>query len=132
MSEVEAKTNATANSPPANLMPPEIAAIGKQRMEALAAIQKELFDKFLEAHRSWIDRMQLQATLASEFASKMKEAHSAPEIAKVYQEWVARHVEMATEDAKHLFSDSQKFWETGARSLSGGWQPDGWGRRDAA
>ena len=91
-------------------------------METFAAAQRELFDKLLDTHRSWIDRMQLEAQIASEFASKMREAHSAPEVAKVCQEWTTRHMEMATEDARHLFSDGQKFLETGVRSLSVGWQ----------
>lgn len=127
MTEVEVDAKATAGLSAVNLIPPEIAAIGKQRMEAFAAMQKELFEKLLDAHRSWIDRMQMEATLASEFASKMRETHSAPEIAKVYQEWATRHMEMATEDAKHLFADGQKILETGARALSSVGQTNGQG-----
>jgi Phasin protein len=100
---------------------------GKKRLEELVATQTELLDKLQEANRSWFDRMQSEATLASEFANKLTTTHSIPEAATVCQEWASRHMEMAAEDAKRLFADSQKFAETGARLWSNGWLANGWG-----
>jgi hypothetical protein len=71
--------------------------------------------------------MQSEATLAPEFASKLAAARSIPETATICQEWVSRRMEMATEDAKRLSADSQKFVATGARLLSKGWLSDGCG-----
>jgi hypothetical protein len=44
--------------------------------------------------------VQAEATIASEFATKLSSARSIPEATTVYQEWAGRRMEMATEDAK--------------------------------
>jgi hypothetical protein len=108
---------------PANLIPPEFAAIGKKRLEDLAAMQKELLEKLQQMNLSWLDRMQSEATLASEFSSELTTARSIPETATVYQKWATRRMEMAAEDTKRLLVDGQNFIETGARLLSTGWLP---------
>jgi cell division septum initiation protein DivIVA len=110
-----------------NLILPEIAAMGKKRLEEFATIQTEQLDKLQEMNRSWFERVQSEATLASEFAAKLTAARSIPEVATAYQEWATQHMEMAAEDAKRIFADGQKLAETGARLLSSGWQPNGRG-----
>ena len=76
-------------------------------------------------NRSWIDGMQSQAKLGSEFVAKLTAARSIPEVATAYKEWASRQMEMAAEDAKRIFADGQKLAETGARLLSNGWRPNG-------
>jgi hypothetical protein len=110
-----------------NLIPPQFAAMGKKRLEDFVAMQAEQMEKLQEMNRSWLERMQSEATLASEFAAKLTAARSVPEVAAAYQEWATRHMEMAAEDGKRIFADAQKLAETGARLLSGGWQPNGHG-----
>lgn len=101
-----------------NLIPPEFAALGKQRLDALVAMQTELMKTLQEVNRNWFDRMQSEATLASEFAAKLSAARSIPETATVCQEWATKRMEMAAEDAKRLLADGQKFAETATRLFS--------------
>lgn len=125
MAPVESYTDPAVQPSPSNLIPPEFVTMGKKQFEGLTKIQKELFEKLREANRSWLDRMQSEATLASEFATKLTAARSIPETATVYQELASRRLEMAAEDAKHLLADSQKLMETGAHLLSNGWLSNG-------
>lgn len=103
-----------------SLIPPEFAALGKQRLDALVAMQTELMKTLQEVNRNWFDRMQSEATLASEFAAKLSAARSISETATVCQEWATKRIEMAAEDAKRLLVDGQKFAETATRLLSTG------------
>jgi Phasin protein len=125
MTQQESKTGRAEKSSPPNLMPPELIAMGKKRIEELAEMQTELLEKLQEANRSWLERMQTESRLASEFSAKLTGARSIPETATVCQEWASRRMEMATEDAKHLLADTQKFMETGVRLLSNGWLSNG-------
>ena len=104
-----------------------ICSHGKKRLEKLAEIQKQQLGIVQEINRHWIDRMQSEAKLASEFATKLTSARSMPEVAMAYQEWTSRHLDMATEDAKRIVADSQKLVETGARLLSNSWLTNGQG-----
>jgi hypothetical protein len=116
-----------ATKPPSNMIPPELAAMGKKRLEEFVAMQTEQLEKLQEMNQSWFDRMQSEAALASEFTTKLTAARSLPEVAAVYQEWATRHMEMAAEDGKRFLADGQKLAETGARLLSNSWQANGHG-----
>jgi hypothetical protein len=56
-------------------------------------------------------------------------ARSIPDRAAVFQEWTSRRMEMASEDAKHLAADAQKFVAAGTRLMPKGWSPNGQGDR---
>jgi hypothetical protein len=64
---------------PPNLMSAESAETGKQRVEEFTKAQMELLDKLQEANQRWLERMQQEANLASEFASKLTVARSIPD-----------------------------------------------------
>ncbi len=49
-------------------LPVEFAGIGKRRIEDCVNAQTELLDKLQETNRQWLERMQSEANLASEFA----------------------------------------------------------------
>jgi hypothetical protein len=104
-----------------NVMPAEFAAMTKKRIEDFVNAQSELLDKFQETNREWLDRLQSEATLASEFASKLTAARSIPDAMTACQDWTSRRFEMMAEDGKHVLADSQKFMEVGARLVSNGW-----------
>jgi hypothetical protein len=103
-----------------NLRSPEFIGTAKKRIRELADIQRELFEILQETNRSWLERMQMEASLISELSDKLAGAHSIPETMTICQEWASRRMDLATEDAKHLLSYTQAFTETGARLLSGG------------
>lgn len=116
-----------AEKTPLSIMPFEFAEIfaemGKKRIEDFVNAQTELFEKLQESNKQWVARLQSEANLASDLASKVTAARSIPDAMTACQEWSSRHVEMMAEDGKHLFADAQKFMETGSRLLSnGGWQ----------
>jgi hypothetical protein len=125
MSQTERRADKAKKSAPSNLIPPELAAMGKKCLDELVAMQTEQLEKLQEVNRNWIDRIQSQAKLGFEFAGKLTAAHSIPEVATAYQEWASRQMEMAAEDAKRIFADGQKLAETGARLLSNGWRTNG-------
>lgn len=127
MAQNDSRTERTEKSLLPNLIPAELAAMGKKRLDELIAMQTERLEKLQEANRSWFDRMQTEATLASEFVAKLTAAHSIPEVATAYQEWTSRHMEMAVEDAKRIFADCQTLAETGTRLLLNGWRGNGHG-----
>ena len=57
---------------PSSLNPaPTMAAMGKKHFDELAKIQSDLLEEIREANQNWLDRMQSEATLASEFSSKL-------------------------------------------------------------
>jgi hypothetical protein len=47
-------------------------------------------------------------------------ARSIPEAMTAYREWTNRQLEMTAEDAKHFFTDGQKFIEASTRLMSSG------------
>jgi hypothetical protein len=117
MAQKESHSDRSPRSPPSNLIPPEFAAFGTKGLEGLVQGQSELLEKIQKVNHDWLERMQLEATVASEFATRMTSARSVPEAAAVWQEWALRRMEMAAEDGKRLLANSQKFMETGGRSL---------------
>ena len=127
MAQKEAQTDKTQKSPLPNLISPEFTAMGKKRLEELVGMQAELLEALQEMNRNWFDRMQWEATLASEFATKLTQARSIPETATACQEWATKRTEMAAEDAKRILANGQKLAETGARLLSTGWLSGGHG-----
>ena len=105
---------AAANLP----MFPEMAEMGKKRVEDFVGAQSELLNRLQETNRQWFDRMQSEAKIASDCANKVMAARSIPEAMTAWQEWANRQLEMTAEDAKRMFADSQKFMETSTRLLS--------------
>ncbi len=131
MAQKETNTERTEKSSLPNLTPAVFAALGKKRFDELVAMQTERLEELQEANRNWLDRMQAEVTLASEFATKVTAARSIPEVATAYQEWASRHMEMATEDAKRIFADGQKIAQAGARLFLNGWCSNGHDRGSA-
>ena len=89
MAQKEAQPERKEKSSLANLIPAEFAAIGKKRLDEYIAMRTEQLEKLQEVNRNWFDRMETEATLASEFATKLTAARSIPEAATAYQEWAS-------------------------------------------
>jgi hypothetical protein len=119
MLEKNSHTDLAERSSLPRSIPAEFAAMGKKRIEELAEMQADLFKKFEEANRHWLDRMQVEAGLAFEFGAKVIAARSIPDMATACQKWASRRMEIVVEDAKRLTGETQKFIETGFRLLSG-------------
>jgi len=110
MDRQKSDVETTDGSSPLDFVSPEFP---KKRVEELAAVQTELFDRLQEVSRNWLNRMQSETTLACDLSAKLTVARSIPETASAYQEWASRHIELASEDMKWLLTDNQKIFETG-------------------
>lgn len=127
MAQRGAQTDKMQKSSLPNLISPELIAMGKKHLKELIGMQAQLLETLQEMDRDYFGRMQLEAILASEFATKLTEACSIPETATACQEWTTKRTEMAAEDARCFLANGQKLAETGARLLSTGWLSDGHG-----
>ena len=105
--------------------PPAIATMAKKRFEELAEIQSDLFEEIREASQNWLDRMQSEATLASDFSSKLTASQSIADTTTACQEWAKRRMELFTEDGQRLMANSQKFMDKATQFLSNGWLSNG-------
>jgi Phasin protein len=105
-----------------NPMPEEFVATAKKRMEDFATAQTELFAKCQDANRHWLNRIQVEANMASDFAAKLTAARSIPEAVTACQEWGGRRLELMAEDAQQFLSDTQKFTQAGLRLIVNGRQ----------
>jgi hypothetical protein len=88
---------------------------GRQRMEDFADAQSQFWDRVQDSNRKWLDRMQSEASMAADFANKLTSAKSFTETASVLQNWTVKQMEMVTEDARRVLSDTQEIVAAGAR-----------------
>lgn len=121
MAQQEPRSEGAEKASPLNLMPAELAAMGKKRVEDFVNAQTELFEKFQASNKQWLDRMESEAGLASDLASKLISARSIPDAMTACQQWSNRRFEMMAEDGRHVFADAQKLVETATRLFSNGW-----------
>jgi hypothetical protein len=118
MAQTESQSKGMQTPTLPHLTPAELAAMGEKRLEDFAKAQAVLFGTLHETHQRWLDRMQSEARLASEFTRKVANARSIPDTMAACREWASRRFEMMADDGNHLLADSQKVIETGARFLS--------------
>jgi hypothetical protein len=90
---------------------------GVVQAERLGRFQAELFEKVQEVNRRWLERVQSEAMLAAEFATKMTSARSFSDAAAIYQEWASRQLKLAVEDASYAISTGQALMDLGSRLL---------------
>ncbi|HEY2534659.1 MAG TPA: hypothetical protein VGJ20_43260 [Xanthobacteraceae bacterium] len=100
----------------------EFTGLGSKRIATFAGIQMELFNQLQASNRRWFNRVQSDANLASEFASKLTAAHSLPEAMTACQQWSDRRLKLMAEVGQDLIADAQRFMATSARMLSNGRQ----------
>ena len=121
MAENDYHTGQMESVMPFGLIPSAFMTMGRKQIHECMKAHSELVDRFQEVNRSWLDHLQSEAALSTEFASKMTAARSIPDVAALLLEWNKRHMEMANVDAKHVLADAQKIMKVGARLLPGGW-----------
>jgi predicted phage tail protein len=99
----------------------ELSKLGETQTEAMLAMQKDLLDTYEQISGAWLERVKAEADLWSELASKISAVRSLPDALNAYQQGVAQRVQMAADDGRRLFEDTQKIVNTMTRSLSGRW-----------
>jgi hypothetical protein len=121
MAKNEYHTEQMESVTPFGLIPSAFMRMGRKQIHECVKAHSELVDRFQEVNRSWLDHLQSEADLSTEFALKMTAARSIPDVAALLLEWNKRHMDMAKVDAKHVLADTQRIMEVGARLLPGGW-----------
>jgi hypothetical protein len=92
---------------------------GMQQADALKAIQTEFSSLFEEAKRAYTERVETEQKLTAELISNLSQAKTVTDGAKVYQDWVAKHMQLWAEDGRRMVSDAQKFCAVTSRMMSG-------------
>jgi hypothetical protein len=105
--------------PFANLMSPELATVGKKRVQDFIKMQVWLFEDVQKANQEWSNRVQAEMHLGTQLACRFAAARSVPEAMAAYEEWIRCWCTLATEDVKHAFAETQKLMERGAHYLNG-------------
>ena len=109
-------SEASAQGVPA-WMPEDFFKLGKERTDAMLAMQKELVE---QASQAWLSRVRSEADLWSELAAKLSGTHSVPEALSACQQTIAQRLQMASEDGRRLSDEAQKFMKTITTSMSNG------------
>lgn len=102
----------------------DIGALANRRLEELIQFQSQMFQEGQANNRHLIDRIQSEASLMTEFASRLAAARSVPDTITACQEWAGRRMTLASEDTQYLLAEGQKVVEAGARLLSNSWLPN--------
>ena len=101
-------------------MTPDIAKIGKQNFDTLAAIQNQVLDALAKANKEWIDCANQEAKLTSTLAQKVMTAKSVPEATAACQEWVSQQIELLSSQARKAIDVTQDFTKACAQIVSNG------------
>jgi hypothetical protein len=120
MAQTEIHSKQTEKSALPNLTPTGLAAMGEKRIEEFAVAQAVIFSTLQETHRRWLDRMQSDARLASEFTRRVTNARSFPDAVAACREWTSQRFEIMADEGTHLLAGSQRVVETSARFLANG------------
>ena len=99
--------------------------LGAEQAKAAAAFQKELLDTYGQASRAWFTRVQAEAALWTELASKLMATRSASEAVEAYAKCVSQQMHMTVEDGQRLVNDCQQITQKITTSLSNGWPKGG-------
>jgi hypothetical protein len=75
-------------------------------------MQGKLLEAYDGANRSWLYRVQSEAELWSELATKLTCARTMPEALSAFQECVAYRMQMAADDGTRLSEDVRKIMRT--------------------
>jgi hypothetical protein len=98
--------------------PDEFYKFGAKRFESLMGMQKELVETFQRLQQERLKRATEETELMSEFAQKVLGARSIPDVMALYQEWIAQHMELLTQDGRNFLDESQKITNATLRLLS--------------
>jgi len=96
----------------------ELLKAGEAQIEAMRAVQKELLEEYGQISHAWLERVKSETALWSELAAKISGARSVPDALSAYQECVAQRMQIAAEDGRRIFEDSQKIVNAITRAMA--------------
>jgi hypothetical protein len=100
-----------------DIVPADLAALGRDRIKAMMETQKEFLGTLEEMNRSWLSRTDTLTKLIAELSENLSKARSVPETTDAYQHFGKRRMEVFLEDSRRFFDTSQKFMEATVRLL---------------
>jgi hypothetical protein len=103
------------------MAPGEIAKMTEDRLKEMGGVQKQMLDTIAEMNQRWLSCASAQATLASDLGSKLAGARSLPDVAALYQEWMAQQTKMIAEQNERFLEDARKVMEAMTRSFPRSW-----------
>lgn len=95
--------------------------LGTEQAKAAAALQKELLETYEQANRAWLMRVQSEAALWMDLASKLMATRSASEAIQAYTKCVSQQMQMSVEDGQRLVNNCQELTHKISKSFSNGW-----------
>ena len=93
---------------------------GQHQTETALNLQKAILESCEQASRAWIDRVQSEISLWSDFANKLSGTKSIPEAIETYTKCVSQRMQMAADDGRKLVEEAQQISQKFARSLGNG------------
>jgi hypothetical protein len=87
------------------------------------SLQAEVLSKLQEAGTVWAARFQSEATVALEFASRLRQATSVPAALELYQEWAAHLTDVMAKDRELFTEQLQTFADMYSRAFAEASEP---------
>ena len=120
-----AQSEGTAFRGPAGMAPGEIAKMAEERTKEMVGLQKDMLEAFTEMNQRWLSCASAQAALASELGTKLAAVRSLPDVAALYQEWMAQQTKMIAEQNERFVADTRKVMDAMTRALPRSWNGGG-------
>ncbi len=96
----------------------DAALAAEANFEEFTDLQVQWSDLFEEANQQWLNLMQAEVDLVSEFASNLTVATSIPHVMTACQQWGKQHLELMVEDAKCTMDIMKKIMQTSAQVVA--------------
>ncbi len=97
----------------------------KRWCEAMLKVNKELLQAYQDASQAWVNRVKSEVEFWSELANKLAASRSVPEGLEKYRDDIAHRVQMAAEDGRRMYEESQKLIAAVTNSASSGFSAKG-------
>ncbi len=86
----------------------QLAEANKRGLQFSLGAQKAILDEMIEAGSSALEHTQAQMNVASEFASKIAEAHSFKDIIKVYQDCGQHQMDVVRKESQRFVAHGRE------------------------
>lgn len=82
-------------------------------------MHKGLLDEYERASQAWLARVKSEVDFRSDLTKRVTSSHSVPEGLAAYRDGISQRMQMAVEDGRHLFDESQKLVSVATQLLNG-------------
>lgn len=83
-----------------------------------ATLQREILEACAQFNYAWLARMQSQATLWTDLATKLAGTRSIPEALEAYTKYLSQQMQMTAEDGQRLVNGYQQIGQRVTKSLT--------------